>query len=287
MKPRADASLETITPIEYAGGIWIKRDDSFNVYGVNGGKVRSCFVLAQESIGLVTAASRTSPQGHIVAAIARGLRVPCRLHTASGSRTPEMDRALESGATIIQHRAGYSSVVQARAREDAASRDWTLIPFGMESQESLDLTARQTVNIPGETRRIVVPVGSGMTLAGILWGLKSLQRELRVVGVLVGADPTRRLDRWAPSDWRKRVKFCDSKGDYAKPAPLLSWAGISLDPLYEAKCIPFLQCADCLWIVGHRGDSAAAMALNSRYLRTDKVSVEHGMKRGDLGKSRE
>jgi 1-aminocyclopropane-1-carboxylate deaminase/D-cysteine desulfhydrase-like pyridoxal-dependent ACC family enzyme len=257
MKPPVDTSVETLTPIACAGGIWIKRDDSFNVYGVNGGKVRSCLILAQNSTGLVTAASRSSPQGHIVAAIARGLRVACRIHTASGARTPEMERALESGAKIIQHRAGYSSVVQARAREDAAARAWTLIPFGMESQVSIDLTARQMINIPGATKRLVVPVGSGMTLAGILWGLKSLRRKLPVVGVLVGADPTRRLDRWAPSDWRKKVKFCDSRGDYAKPAAQLSWSGIPLDPLYEAKCIPFLQRADCLWIVGHRGDSVS------------------------------
>ena len=44
------------TPIEQLGDYWVKREDSFEVAGVNGGKVRTCWQLSQgatEAIGEV------------------------------------------------------------------------------------------------------------------------------------------------------------------------------------------------------------------------------------------
>lgn len=46
------------TPIQSIGGIWLKRDDLFEIAGVRGGKVRTCWRLSQGSVGLVTAGSR-------------------------------------------------------------------------------------------------------------------------------------------------------------------------------------------------------------------------------------
>ena len=50
------------TPVQQVGQLWLKRDDLYSVAGVAGGKVRSCWALAQGARGLVTAGSRASPQ---------------------------------------------------------------------------------------------------------------------------------------------------------------------------------------------------------------------------------
>jgi threonine dehydratase len=239
--------------VSLVDGVWLKREDLFSAFNANGGKARACLGLAATTrSGLITAAARKSPQGVITAAIARGLSIECRIHTASGVHTPEILQAIGLGAEVVQHRPGYSSVIQARARADAADRGWTLIPFGMEAQESIDLTAPQVSNIPSMVKRLVVPVGSGMTLAAILWGLCRRRRELPIAGVVVGANPRSRLNQWAPSGWEKRVTLVAAKTSYARVASQLAWGEVSLDPNYEAKCIPFLRQGDCLWIVGHR-----------------------------------
>ena len=91
-----------------------------------------------------------------------------------------------------------------------------------------------------------------------------------MVGISVGASPTDRLDRYAPRegeyegffgeadpnvrgiDWRDMVHIEKSDYDYhswyAKP----HWNGIALDPIYEAKCVPFLEPGDLMWVVGVR-----------------------------------
>ena len=51
--------MTELTPIEEHGGFLVKRDDHFNVKGGSGcgGKVRTCWALAQGAEGLVTAGS--------------------------------------------------------------------------------------------------------------------------------------------------------------------------------------------------------------------------------------
>jgi 1-aminocyclopropane-1-carboxylate deaminase/D-cysteine desulfhydrase-like pyridoxal-dependent ACC family enzyme len=121
----------------------------------------------------------------------------------------------------------------------------------METAEAVRQTGRQVKNIPDAVRRIVVPVGSGMTLAGVLSGLRNAGRQTPVVGVVVGADPSRRLDRYADPDWRERVILIRSDTRYEK-AVAASIGGVTLDPHYEAKCFPWLVDGDLLWTVGIR-----------------------------------
>lgn len=246
--------LASLSPVELHGKIWVKRDDLFKVAGVNGGKARTCFnLLRARSLGVVTAASRHSPQLAIVAHIAEALKLQCRVHTPMGPQTSQIIDAVGCGAQRIAHIAGYTSVIIARARTDAMMRGWTEIPFGMESPDAIETTAAQTINIPRDSRRIVVTVGSGMTLAGILHGIEQQKRaELPVLGVVVGADPIRRLNRWAPKNWPERVKLIRQPSRYDRPSSVNVWSGIVLDPFYEAKCLPYLRRGDCFWIVGIR-----------------------------------
>jgi hypothetical protein len=266
--PTLEEALATaeLTPVEVATlpgtleRVWLKRDDTFEVAGVRGGKVRTCWRLATAAgavAGLVTAGSRSSPQAMIVAAVAQELGVPARLHMPAGEPTEEQRLALEAGALIVPHRPGHNSVIVARAREDARERGWLEIPFGMECQAAVEATAEQVANVPPEVVRIVVPVGSGMTLAGILHGLERRGWDTPVLGIVVGADPTKRLDRWAPADWRERVELLPSGTDYHEAAGQLQFVGVPVDAHYEAKAAAHVRGGDLLWLVGLRASQAA------------------------------
>lgn len=253
------------TPVEQRGQYWFKRDDLFCVGGVRGGKVRTCYTLAEGATGVTTAGSRQSPQANIVAHVARRLGIPARVHTPSGELGPELEAARTAGAEVVQHKPGHNSVIIARARTDAAARGWREIPFGMECHEAVEATAAQVRNIPGEVTRIVMPVGSGMSLAGVLTGIQREGRNIAVLGVRVGADPTKRLDEYAPANWRSLCQLVDSPQDYHERAPITTIEGIQLDPIYEAKCLRFLEPGDMLWIVGLRQSEDRTIASDDQW----------------------
>jgi 1-aminocyclopropane-1-carboxylate deaminase/D-cysteine desulfhydrase-like pyridoxal-dependent ACC family enzyme len=244
------------TPVQVRGGVLLKRDDLYLAAGAPGGKARTCWHLARGAVGLVTASSRSSPQMNIVARIAAHLNIPARLHLPEGHKTPEMIEAESFGAELVRHRAGYNSVIKARAKHDALARGWTHIPFGMECQEAVNQTARQvsTIVLPG-VERIVMAVGSGMSLAGVLHGLEENHFSVPVLGIAVGADATARLDNYAPLFWRTVVDLQQPGIDYHQPAPVTEYQGVHLDPIYEAKCIPFLKPGDLFWVVGVRASA--------------------------------
>ena len=256
---------DALTPVDRVGGWWVKRDDAFEVAGSCGGKVRTCLHIARaaQAAGartLVTAGSRSSPQVNIVAGVAQVLGMHARCHVPTGQWTPELVAAGRAGAHLVRHRPGHNSVLVARARADAeADPVAALIPFGMETPLAVTYTAAQCANLPyGDFGRLVVSVGSGMSLAGILAGVADYRGmgAVPVLGVRVGADPTARLDRYAPM-WRWcSVELVDAGVPYHKPVErlLLNAHGypIVLDPIYEAKCWPHLRDGDLLWIVGRR-----------------------------------
>ena len=249
--------IDELTPIEYRGGYYFKRDDYFKVAGVCGGKARTCWALAQPATrGLVTAGSRFSPQCKIVAHIAHARHLTCHIHTTKGELTPELNAAIAVGAHVYQHKPGYNSVIVKRAKDDARDNDFTLIPFGMECREAVEQTARQARNIPSRARRLVIPVGSGMSLAGVLHGLHYYRASLDmpIIGICVGASPNKRLHKYAPplSNWRLFVTLIRSTQPYHEYHPAPHIVGVDLDPIYEAKCLPYLEKGDLLWIVGIR-----------------------------------
>jgi hypothetical protein len=259
----ADQTPE-LTPVEQAGPYLIKREDHYRLAGQQGAKVRVLDrLLAGATGGVVTAEHRDSAQLPIVAAIAARHGLPCRAHVPTGERTPEMLQAEALGAELVAHQPGHSSVLIARARDDAEARGWVQVPWALACQEARDLTAAQ-VSVAQLTgaERLVVPVGSGMTLAGVLHGLTTAEQlhgldpVPPVVGVVVGGSPEKLLDTYAPEGWRELVTLVEAEGDYHQPAPVTSLHGVELDPLYEAKCLPHLQPGDLLWIVGRRTTGA-------------------------------
>jgi 1-aminocyclopropane-1-carboxylate deaminase/D-cysteine desulfhydrase-like pyridoxal-dependent ACC family enzyme len=260
-----------LTPVERRGDLWLKRDDAFAFAGHRGGKVRTCRAIARVAASngltrLVTAGSRHSPQVAMVAAVAAAYGLQAECHVPAGPITPELEQAIAAGAQLRVHRPGHNSVIVARANEAAKQPGAALVPFGMECQQAIDLTAAQVANlpsgypslVPGHTwpNRLVVSVGSGMSLAGILHGLADWPGNLLVLGVAVGAGVHRRLDRWAPL-WPYRADLRHALAPYSThvDAPAWpDWAGqpVALDPVYEAKVVPYLLPGDLLWVVGRR-----------------------------------
>lgn len=246
-------------------GLWLKRDDLFCVAGVHGGKVRSCWRLAKDAKGLVTASSRHSPQMTIVARIAARKGIPARCHIAAGDETAEMLEAQAAGATLVPHRPGYNSVIIARAKADAGLRSWTDIPFGMKCAEAVEETAYQVHNLPppNEIKRIMVPVGSGISFAGILDGLSRYRPDLDrlpVIGIVVGADPGKTLERLAPFGWAKRGSLRQAGVPYQQEIKDSRVGALEVDPHYEGKVLRFLQPGDLFWVVGVRRSQALKAA---------------------------
>jgi 1-aminocyclopropane-1-carboxylate deaminase/D-cysteine desulfhydrase-like pyridoxal-dependent ACC family enzyme len=248
---------------ERADWLWAYRGDHFEIAGVRGGKVRACWELVKQCgpndrPGLVTAGSRHSPQVEIVAALGHAAAIPVRAYVPSGPTTEALENAYRLGAELVEVRPGYNGVIRARARQWAEAEGWQHVPFGMECREAVE-QARAAVleaGVPPDVTRLVVPVGSGMSLAGIRHGLDDLGRHgLEVLGVVVGADPQARLDAWAPAFWRMNTTLEPALQPYQQSAPPehLRWCGLDLDAVYEAKCVPFLEEGDGLWIVGRRG----------------------------------
>lgn len=265
------------TPVEehsYNGErIWVKRDDLYSIHGARGGKARSCWYLcsregtseegeitppSDKPVGVVTAGARQSPQIMLVSTMANALGIGCRCHAPSGSLTDELRYAEKMGAELIQHKPGYNSVIVSRAAKDAEELGWKNIPFGMECWEAVQQTALQVENLKGiGFKRLVMPVGSGMSFAGVLWGLSYWGIECEILGVRVGADPKKRLEKYAPgmvgySLETSALKYHDYVENHFLDAENGEERGLDLDPIYEAKCLPYLKEGDLLWSVGHR-----------------------------------
>lgn len=279
---RIQEKLTELTPVEKRGDIWFKRDDLFEYAGMKGGKVRTCLAYILDEMatrknhrkrgikGVISGGSRSSPQVQIVGTLATDLGLEARLHLPKGKLPSYIEKACK-GHIVKQWFPGYNHVISARVNEDTqtlnesgGNNEWLEIPFGMELEKAVDLTAEQVKNLPFDDpafRRIVVPVGSGMTLAGIIEGLQLYgpTRSIPILGVVVGQDPSKRLDKWIPgrrgtNSWKDYVTLVNSEQDYHDPAPTPDtiFKGIDLDPIYEAKTVPLLEKGDLLWIVGHR-----------------------------------
>lgn len=237
-----------LTPVERVGPLYVKRDDLYTWAGSAGGKARAIRKTIEDTgpiQGIVTAGPRDSSQAVVVATIAKTLNVPCQVHVPSGEVGPSIKRAQDLGAIILPENPGYHNVLVAHGRETAALLGWLWIAPGCEGNTMVFETAGQVENIPAGNR-IVVPVGSGMTMSGVLAGLLTYGLTNPVLGVMCGGDPTRRLDAWAPPGWRERAKLADG-GHRAASARL---GGLELNAGYEAKCLPFLKADDVLWVVG-------------------------------------
>lgn len=252
---------DKLTPVEEHGGLLVKRDDLYSAFGAMGGKARSCQYLCETALeegltGLVTAGSKKSPQIQIVSFIAKHYGVPFHAHCPQGELGQELEVAKSNGAEIFQHRAGYNNVIIKRAKDDAEAMGYANIPFGMECWEAVYQTAIQVKSLvepykQGKFSRILMPIGSGMSLSGVMWGMLYWGIDCPIVGVQVGGKYEKRLQTYAPLG-EVNLTTVKSSYDYHKYYPENYIGDLPLDPIYEAKCMDFIEDGDLLWVVGIR-----------------------------------
>ena len=274
---RANSSMEDLiyklTPVEKKGTNWIKRDDMFEYAGQKGGKARAALYLitnGQKPKSITTAGNRNSPQINIVSSIGKKLGIPVTAFTSTGELGNEVKIAKSKGADIKQVMYGYENVISSNARKYSEKNNSLLIPFGMDTEEVHPITANQVRNIPKEVKRIVVPVGSASSIIGIVKGVKEYRPDIKILGVVVGANPLRKLNKYVP-DWKKYAKLQRLSIPYHQPATITNFKGIELDPYYEAKTIPYIKDNDLLWIVGVREGLKLGGSIGTDLFETDGV----------------
>lgn len=248
-----------IARIDKIDGIYVKRNDLNEFCGCYGGKAECIyrFIEQSEVKTFVTCGSRDSLQCEIVSQMCENMGYDCHIFLPKGADTPSIRRMKEHGRTTLHPIPnGYMVVVKKRALEFAAENNMTLIPFGMQVPHAVFTVASQTVNIPDDVKRVVVPVGGGITLCGILWGLSEAQRkDVEVLGVLTGGDAEKTIRIYRPMynpisyslvPWEEGTPT----RRYADKAET-SIGDVRLDPIYEGKCRKFLKEGDLFWIVGY------------------------------------
>lgn len=253
---------DELTPVEERAGVLVKRDDLYSAHGASGGKARACLSYVMEAAALgvpvVTAGSKSSPQIQIAAKISHALGVPFHAHCPSGKIPAILEEAQSFGAILHQHIAGYNAVLCRRAMDNARDIGAVYIPFGMEGRVSVVNTAAQVRSLVGiQAKRLVVPIGSGMSTAGILHGMRVFGIDIPVLGVSVGASPERRLAVYAPGSFQSGFRIVRSRHDYHTEIHS-EIDGLKLDPIYEAKCAEYLRPGDIFWIVGNRHNKGDA-----------------------------
>lgn len=251
--------IDELTPVKYYEdmGIWLKRDDMFEICGVRGGKSRSAYQVIQQLLAkgyktMVTAGSRQSPQCEIVSFICEELGIPCKVFMPRGANTSVINHIEKNKNTeIIRVNCGYNNVIIARSREYATDMNCGYVPFGMECAENVEVTSEQVQNIPENCKRIVIPVGSGMSFSSVVTGMTKYGINKSILGVRVGKDPSKIIREYAQGVDFTDYEIVSSPYDYHDSVERFV-GDYQLDPIYEAKCYDFLEKGDCLWVVGRR-----------------------------------
>jgi 1-aminocyclopropane-1-carboxylate deaminase/D-cysteine desulfhydrase-like pyridoxal-dependent ACC family enzyme len=189
------------TPIEeyvLAGRIVrVKRDDMFSLPPAPAlAKLRGIRSILQTlaTRGIQTVGcfqTRVSNIGHALAAACQEFSgLTCVVVYPQSKNHPlpaSVDRARELGARVCPIRSNVLPICYAQAKRLLSEENGVLLPFGMECKEAVEAVAVEASLLPASACRnatVIVPCGSGVTLAGILRGLPA--RPKRVVGVSSG-----------------------------------------------------------------------------------------------------
>lgn len=273
-----------ITPIEKVDGIYVKREDLFKPYlfsNANGSKLRQCALLIEKNIdiarnGIITGTSVVSPQSVILASVAKSMDIPCTIlyggtteENLKKKKYPMIAKALGADL-VVGSKIGYTSVLEARARELATQKNLFLVEYGFDLINNLDVfiesVALQVENIP-DVDNLCVTCGSAITLIGILYGIALYGKNIKNVYAFAIA-PNRMDKLYKYRDlilWEKGVLLPLEKVRYIDYFKEVGYnynksvneniGNIALHPKYEAKTYRWLknsllEGSILFWIVG-------------------------------------
>ena len=227
------------------------RLDNKSYYGVFGGKAQLANLFCANAKGIVTCGSRHSVQVLTFAQLCDILCIPCVVHVPKGKETDMTIELEKLSCTIVYENVGYNNVLNSHAKSNAEALGYTFVQLGMLCDIAFNEIAKncaQLLNEFPDTKRIVVPVGSGTTLIGVLYGLQALNLDIPVLGVMVGMDATKNVDKFMSEPY-KELYIVQSSLKYDKPYENNVVNSVELNPYYEAKTIPFLEDGDTLYVV--------------------------------------
>jgi 1-aminocyclopropane-1-carboxylate deaminase/D-cysteine desulfhydrase-like pyridoxal-dependent ACC family enzyme len=234
--------------IEQYNNIYILRLDKRETYGIYGDKARIAYEMSKGQNGIVTCGSRDSIQTVAFAKVCDVLGIPCDIHIPKGKDTDSILQLQSTNCSLIREKVGYNNVLNAHARNNAKDKEYKFIQLGMLCDEAYELIGQNVdLIIPyiNNIKRIVIPVGSGTTLIGIVKALQKHNINIPVVGVMCGMDATKNILN--NTDY-KNIMLVKSDSAYHKKEKT-QFCGITLNPTYEAKCVPYLQDGDLFYIV--------------------------------------
>jgi D-cysteine desulfhydrase len=254
--------------------LWIKRDD-LNSDACGGNKVRSLeFLLGGLREGDVICTVGGAGSTHVLCTAIHAERIGVRLDARRWSHdmNPVADVVSERVTTIVGRAPGWSaSGAMMGAVWDASRRSRRLIPIGGSTplgvlghvNAALELAAQIEQGEMPVPDRVVVPLGSGGTTAGLLLGFAIAGLPIVVVGARVGPRLfvnrpavirlARRTAKFVESITAERLPAIDPLrlrivhhvygGAYGRPLPaareaaniLQTVSGIRLDDTYSAK----------------------------------------------------
>ena len=282
-------NINDITPVDNINGIFFKRDDlyiPFDDIPLSGGKVRQCQCLINNNLNLIrdkyqsTIVSGTgmlSPQGIIISKIANTLGLKSMIYIGNTSKESLQNNILMKNIIFagngnsyidLSSRFAYENVLLSTIRGDnQIYGERFLIKFGINLVDNpdaiLDSVGNQVCNLPNDLDYLIVPVGSGVTFAGILLGLKKFGIKPRhVVGIQISGYDRTKLINSILGDTDIEYEFKISK-DYNYHHPLklnINNSDIGLDWLYESKAYEyvykympniFIDSKVCFWLVGN------------------------------------
>lgn len=250
-----------LTPVQQIDNILVKRDDLFEPFDdmpVCGGKLRQALCLFEENKEAIKAAGHVittssihSPQGVILAKVCQSLGIKFTLFVGSTTSTPET-LLLHN---LIRHILNLNGEVDfgTPCNWDNALLKYAktkfpeafLVKFGINAEKTqsiINCNSFQTKNLPTEIENLIIPVGSGLTMAGILRGVVEEDINVkRIVGVQTSGKNCRKtIDEFAGCSVPYDLLITGFLGSYSDEKKE-SLGNLTLDPLYEAKAFEFVK----------------------------------------------
>ncbi len=221
--------------------------------GLNGGKVRQCFLMMCEhqykiekcNNTVITASSVHSPQAYIVAYCAKMLGLKCII----GIGVTEPDKAIQNhlpirlahelGAEIVKLAGvGYNQVLYQRIAEFQKTTPCYSVSFGMQATAVMDCISDQVQNIPDDVKTIVVPCGSAITLAAVCEGVRRFKPNKKIIGIqIANIDRKPLVDSLTSQNYKM---ILDNTYPYSKRVPY-TYNGLELDSIYESKAFLYMD----------------------------------------------
>lgn len=252
--------INQLTPIEKYDGYLIKRDDLFSLNGVRGGKVRQCLKLVYDNLDyiknecnntIITAAGLPSPQSTIVSSIGYyfGLNsivsVPYYKPTLKDVNRINISLSQYFGSKIYGVGNPNISGPEKDVKEMVKSNNYYQVKFGMNGTNVMETISYQVVNIPDDVENIVCIAGSGLSVLGILTGIKKYKKNIKDVYVITLSDYFNKNKKMWYDDLPNELKYDGNlhiirssvsyQTHYKKDNPLL------FDWTYESKAWKWLK----------------------------------------------